>query len=364
MRRVVRSERVKLPRVHRVRRRGAVYKYHKITRARLPSDVPEDHPSFIAAWTAEEGKKPTIGPRPEPGTISEGIATFLRSDTYLRFSAEYRATVRRHAEAIRENYGIGQASDLEARHIDLDLAKLSGHAAVSRRKTWRLLGAHFKRTGLSVTDPSSAADKVRAPKSSGHVPWTLAEVEAYRTRWPIGTTQRLAFELLYWTGARTVDAVALSPSMIGHDGVMTFTQSKTGAPAYVPWSCALPVWGTIMEHDRRILHECLPRGVFTFLETAGGRVRTKKGLSNLISAAAREAGINGRSAHGLRKSRLTILAELGASAHVIMSWGGHKTLSEAQEYTARADRKRILIGGEQEKNLVKHAGQNGKTGAK
>nr|WP_170844419.1 hypothetical protein [Aliiruegeria lutimaris] len=49
------------------------------------------------------------------------------------------------------------------------------------------------------------------------------------------------------------------------------------------------------------------------------------------------------------------MAELGAPAHAIMSWSGHKTLAEAQEFTVKADRKRVLIGPEQKQNTVNQA---------
>ena len=77
----------------------------------------------------------------------------------------------------------------------------------------------------------------------------------------------------------------------------------------------------------------------------------------LISAAAATA----RTAHGLRKSRLTAIAEAGGSAHAIKAWGGHATLAEAAHYTASADAKRLLIGTGQEQNSVSLADRNTKT---
>lgn len=152
--------------------------------------------------------------------------------------------------------------------------------------------------------------------------------------------------------------------MIGSDGLLTLKQNKTKNPAYVPWTSALPSWDLVLATDRQMLMECLPKGVFTYLETASGKPRTKKGLSNVISAAARKAGLEKRSAHGLRKSRLTVLAELGASVHVIMAWGGHKTLSEAQEYIKSANMKKVLIGTEQDRNMVNPTDLRGKMAKK
>ena len=53
-----------------------------------------------------------------------------------------------------------------------------------------------------------------------------------------------------------------------------------------------------------------------------------------------------------RKFRLTAIAESGGTAHAIMSWGGHATLSEAEHYTRSANRRALVMGVEQEQNAV------------
>lgn len=360
MRQYLRSEVVKLPRVHRIRKGGKVYKYHKITRAKLPNDVPEDDPSFIEVWTAEEAKKPHERQRAPSGSIADGVARYLRSAQYKGLSKEYAATISRNVRVILQDYGDAQLRQLRSDHINQDLSKLTGLLRLARRKAWRQLGAFWADAQLVTSDPSEGIKSVKVIKGDGHIPWSADQIEAYRGFWPIGSVQRLCFELVFWTAARTVDAVNLGPRMIGPDGLLTLTQNKTKNPAYVPWTSALPDWGYLLEEDRQVLMACLPKGVFTYLETAGGKPRTKKGLSNVISVAARKAGIEKRSAHGLRKSRLTILAEFGASVHVIMAWGGHKTLSEAQEYIKSANMKKVLIGTEQDRNMVNPAVPNGK----
>lgn len=364
MRHYLRSEIVKLPRVHRVRKGRKVYKYHKVTREKLPEDIPEDHPDFTAAWAVEEAKKPHERQRCRTGSIADAVTQYLRSQQFSSLSKEYAATIRRNVQDIFHTYGEAPVEQLTKDHIDLDIGKFRGNQKVSRRKAWRQLGTFWKESGLTLLDPSSGTMSAKAPKGAGHLPWTPEQIEIYRTAHPIGSVQRECLELVYWTAARTVDAVSLGPRMIGHDGILTYTQSKTKEPAYVPWSSPLPDWGRGMIRDRQFLMDCLRRNVFTFLETSQNKPRTKKGLSNIISSAARKAGIEGRSAHGLRKSRLIALAENGASVHVIMSWGGHKTLSEAQHYITEANRKSILIGTEQDRNTVNHSDPSDKTSTK
>lgn len=352
MRRNLRGERVKLPRVNRVRRGARLYKYHRITGVALPSDVPEDDPAFIAAWTAEEGKRAPVKPRAAPGTIGAAWIALRGAGRLAGYSPTYRSLLIRNGEAIVTAYGEAPISGLMPHHVRADLTKLPPHPANARLKTWRLLCGFAHDVGMTKQVATDGIHKPQAPKAVKHAPWGGDEVAAFRASWPIGTVQRLCFELLYWTGARTNDAVRLSRSMIGADGLLVFRQSKTGHEALVPWTSNLPAWAAHMESDRDMLHQCLAgcRG-FTFLE-ARGRVRSCKGLSNLISHAADKAGISGKTAHGLRATRLTLVAEAGGSAHAIMTWGGHKTLSEAEGYTREADRRKVLVGTERTRNPV------------
>ncbi|WP_372803126.1 tyrosine-type recombinase/integrase, partial [Paracoccus seriniphilus] len=173
--------------------------------------------------------------------------------------------------------------------------------------------------------------------------------------WHIGTVQRACFELLFWTAARTVDAVSIGPQHVNRDdGVLVFSQSKTGGKAHVPWFSTLPDYASTWLDDRDMMHESLKHmsGGLTFLQTANGKSRSVKGLGNMIRQAAQDAGLTGRSAHGLRKSRLTLIAEHGGSAHAIMAWGGHKTLAEAQKYTSSAQLKFLVTGTKQKRNEV------------
>lgn len=321
--------------VHRHRRNGKVYKYHRHTKVRLP-DLPESHPDFIAAWLEEERAMPRVD---DAGTLGHEIALFFRSAMYRDLSPDYARVIDRHLKDIRTRRGDSLIKHIKTQHIEMDLEPLEPHAANARRKAWRLLYKAMSRKG--VADVSGAVKARQTPRTEGHLPVTLDQFAAYRDRWAIGTPQRLAGELLFWTGARTVDAVRLSLSHVGSDGLLTYRQSKTSNPAHVPWTSHLPHWAP-WDEDRAMLMRCIGTG-FTFLETSYGRARTKKGLSNLISQSFAEIGID-RSAHGFRKTRLTLIAEAGGSTQAIMSWGGHVTLAEAEDYTRSAERRRVLVG--------------------
>lgn len=102
------------------------------------------------------------------------------------------------------------------------------------------------------------------------------------------------------------------------------------------------------------MHEALAgisTGHMTFVTTRNGRTRSAKAMGHVIAAAAADAGFD-RSAHGLRKSRTVALAEGGANPLQIGAWTGHHSLSEVAHYTEEADRKRVVMGTEQDRDPV------------
>lgn len=244
-------------------------------------------------------------------------------------------------------------SGLRSEHIEADLGPLAPNVANDRLKAWRKLCDHAKRSSLIKADPSLSVRR-REVKTDGYQPWTEAEIEAFRNHWPVGSVQRLAFEVVFWTALRTVDAVRIGPVNVARDGILSLRQSKTRGAVYIPWTAPLPGWAAGWEVERRTMLSTIRPDGLTFL-AARGQTRSVKGLGNLISDAAEGAGI-AKSAHGLRKNRLMMAAEAGATAHAIMAWGGHKSLAEAERYTRAAQLRGLVTGPEQERNDVNRAG--------
>lgn len=145
----------------------------------------------------------------------------------------------------------------------------------------------------------------------------------------------VCFEMISWTGFRPIDAVPIGPGHVDRDGVLVLRQSKVKAPAFMPRSAALPPYAHPCARERDLLLDAVAATNLrqaTFLATEAGTPRPEKGLGNQMRECARAAGVE-TSAHSLRKSRGFALAEGGASAHQIMSWGGWQPLKEA-EHTA------------------------------
>jgi integrase/recombinase XerD len=337
-----------LPRVQRIRKDGAIrYRYHRVTGARLP-DLPEDHPEFMAAWLAEEGRAaPPSAGAPKSGTVAHAIDAYLSSKDLDGASAGYAAAVRRHLLAVQARGREAVLAGLTEQHVRNDVARLDGHAARSRLKAWRRFLDWARRTGLITVDPSKGVDRPPVIRSDGHAPWTAEDVAAFRARWPIGTAARAIFEVLHWSGARVGDAAKLTRGMV-RDGLLTYRQGKTRSEAHVPWEGPLPLFARRFASDRDLMHEALAalptRGLLVLPkdESRGDGARSAAGMGNALAKAARAAGLVDRSAHGLRKTRLIACAEAEATTHQIAAWGGHTSLKEIEHYTEAADRRRAL----------------------
>jgi integrase len=89
--------------------------------------------------------------------------------------------------------------------------------------------------------------------------------------------------------------------------------------------------------------DATPSNNWTFLVTELGKPFTASGFDNWFRDRCREAGLDGLSAHGLRKAAATRFAENGA-AHELMAWFGWSKLEEAELYTRAANHKALAAG--------------------
>jgi integrase len=116
--------------------------------------------------------------------------------------------------------------------------------------------------------------------------------------------------------------------------------------------------------------ESVPRSNLTFLVTERGAPFSASSLSNWFGKQCRAAGLERRTAHGLRKAACRRLAEAGASVHEIAAVSGHKSLAEIERYTKAVDQARLAdqamdrLRAERELALVQSETRLDKTGEK
>jgi len=184
--------------------------------------------------------------------------------------------------------------------------------------------------GLRKDDPTATIKSMKI-KGDGFHTWTEDEIAAFETKYPLGTRARLAFALLLYTAQRRGDVIRMGRQHV-RAGVLRVRQQKTGMNLEIPLHSAL-----------QAAMDAGPTGDLTFLVTSAGKAFTPAGFGGWFHQVCLDAGLDGCSAHGLRKAASRRLAEAGCTAHEIMSITGHKTLKEVTRYTAAADRSKLAI---------------------
>lgn len=288
-------------------------------------------PRVFAAYCAEHARWEH---RP-PGTVTPKAGTFAWAVDLLKASQAWEKlapATQKNRDAILRRYVKAQGgrplSSISADDIEQALYAKGGFAAVNELKALKPVFAHAHKLKFIATDPTRGL-KVERPASDGFPTASADEIERFQNRWPIGTTERLVFDLALYTGAARADLVRIGRKDI-RDGLLSFRRQKTGVPADVPVTAEL-----------RAVIARTPDIAPTFLLTAWGKPFKAAGLGNLFGEAAKQAGITAR-LHGLRKAFCVYWAEKGKTTHQIAAMAGHMSLSEVERYTRDADRRRIV----------------------
>lgn len=176
-----------------------------------------------------------------------------------------------------------------------------------------------------------------------HWCWTEQELAQFEQRWPLGTRQRLAYEVLLCTTQRISDAAEMTRTKITTeivDGIkiklMHVIQIKTGVELNLP----------LLPELEAAMKAYPTKGLALIGSKRTGEPITVGSVSDLMSDAIDKAGLPERCvSHGLRKASMRRMAELGFSTHQIAAWSGHKTLREIEHYTKAAAQKKMAMAG-------------------
>ena len=173
--------------------------------------------------------------------------------------------------------------------------------------------------------------KTKRPKTNGgfHT-WTDDEVAKFEAYWPVGTMQRLAMDILLYSGLRRSDAYRLGPQHV-RNGIITITMKKTGTVVTPP--LLAPLKASI---------DATPSGQLTYLVNKWGRPFVSASpFSKWFRSACNKADLPQCSPHGLRKAGAVRAAEGGATTEQLKSFYGWKSSAEADIYVAEANRRKL-----------------------
>jgi integrase len=324
------------PHLHHERtRHGTLVWYVRVGHGpRIRLRAPYGTKEFMAEYQAAlAGEKPGSGPRKGAGTVAWLIERYKESSAWSRLAAATRGDRGRILRHISEAAGDVPVSAVRRKHI---IASLEKRSPVQARNYLIAVRGLFKWAVYAEHVEADPTQGIPMPqyKSDGFHTWSAEEMAAFEARWPVGTRERLAFDVLLYTGLRRSDAVKLGRQHV-KDGVFTLKTSKTGEVVSAP----------ILPPLARSIEACPPNGL-TFIESSLQAPFTPRSFTSWFSLACKEAGLRGCSPHGLRKAAATRAAEAGASERqldAMFAWKAGSGMSG--HYTRAADRKRLASAG-------------------
>ena len=312
--------------------------YRRAKEPRIPLRGPlyseEFWHDYQSAMMGQKHKPPVGASRSKAGTFNDLITRYYKSSAFTTLAESTRNTYRGQIEKFRKEHGDKPVSALKAKHVDAILGKLAetstAQAHKLRKRLSKLMSLAVK-WEFTENNPMLNAERIKH-KTKGYEPWSEEDVQKFRSRWPEGTTQRLALELMIYTGLRRSDVVRLGREHIQGDFIVISTKKS---PELVELN--IPI-----HPDFRAVLDGIPHDHERLIITQHGKPRSEKSFTLWIIKAARDAGLpQRRSPHGLRKAACRRLAEAGCSALEIMSITGHSNIKEIEIYCRDVNKKRL-----------------------
>ena len=287
--------------------------------------------AFWAEYQAALEAAPLPSKTPKAQTLAWALDLYRASSTWAKLAnatRRQRENIYRAVIKTAGNVALKSITD-ETIKAGRERRKATPHSANVFLKAMRAFFAWAIEDKLVTIDPTKGVKLLAGPNDAdGFHTWTQAELDRFEAHWPVGSRERLAYDLLLYTGLRRGDAVRVGRPY-ERDGVITVRMEKTGESVSIP--ILSPLAASIA---------ATRTGDLTYLVTEAGQPWVKESFGNWFREVCRKAGCPG-SAHGLRKAGATRAAERGATERQLMAIFGWSTGKMAQHYTRAADRTRL-----------------------
>jgi integrase/recombinase XerD len=246
----------------------------------------------------------------------------------------------------RADLATADAAALRAYLAALDRAGMAPRTAARRLSAIRQFYRFLIGEGLRQDDPVATID---APRQGRSLPKLLSEVEigqmleaAHAMKGADGLRLATLLELLYATGLRVSELVALPAAAVMRDQRVLIVRGKGGKERMIPLHesarAAINTWLGVRSAELRKR----PKGAtspWLFPSHGDSGHLTRQRLGQLLKDLAMAAGIERRkvSPHVLRHAFATHLLDHGADLRSVQKMLGHADIATTQIYTHVAD---------------------------
>lgn len=284
-------------------------------------------PEFMAEYAAAQHASAAPQSRLVPFSYDELIDSFYRTPKWRDMQPSSQQTYRGIIERFRAANGSVDVRQVGTQAIETKLNKMADTPAAANnlRKVLARLHRQAIKLGWRTDNPVSATDAYK--QGDGWHCWNEAEIDAFDKRWPFGTRERLAKELLLATALRKSDVLTVGKQHRTGDE-LTLHHTKNDSGTIVP-----------LGPDLAAALDAYESGHLTYLVTQFGKPFSPTGFYNWFKRACVKAGIPHCSPHGLRKATSRRLAESGATSLQGRAVTGHKTDREFAHYAESANRR-------------------------
>ncbi|MWV44997.1 site-specific tyrosine recombinase XerD [Paenibacillus sp. HJL G12] len=241
-----------------------------------------------------------------------------------------------------EEQGVELADQIKKIHISMYLNHLKGNGSASATVTRKLVSLrsffhYMVRESLLEQDPTLYLE---SPKLEKKVPQVLSVEQVERLlaapdiTSPPGMRDRAMLELLYATGMKVSELMALDLGDVNSDMKFLRCTSSSGKERVLPISrIAAEIVGTyVLQMRPKLARDDQEKGLF--LNNLGSRL-TRQGFWKILKKYAAESGIDGDiTPHTLRHSFAAHLLEDGADIRSVQEMLGHSDMSTTQIYGA------------------------------
>ncbi len=231
------------------------------------------------------------------------------------------------------------AATLRAYLAALDAAGMAARTSARRLSALRQFFRFMLREGMRADDPSDLLDSPRLPRS---LPKHLSEGEvdallaAARLRPPPQALVAVAaLEILYSTGLRVSELLALPARALTRDAQFLNIRGKGGRERIVPLSEAARAAAKALNAAAPAATPAHPRSPFLFPGRDPGQAMTRQGFALLLKHVALDAGLDPErvSPHVLRHSFASHMLARGADLRSLQQLLGHADIATTEIYT-------------------------------